>query len=407
MDMNLAIAPEEVGLSATQLSRVADWAQRLVDDGKLPGVTTAVMRRGRLVHLHCCGLADRAAGVAMAPDTVVRIYSMTKPLTSLAIMMLYEQGLFQLDDPISRFLPAFTHMRVATGGQRGKIDTVPAAREITFRDLLTHTSGLTYGFMQSTLVDGLYRDRGIDFQTADCSLAELVDRLAELPLLAQPGAEWNYSVATDVLGHLVAVLSGEPFGEFLQRRVIDRLGMADTGFHVPAEKHRRFAANYARGADGALAVIDDPATSPYRQPRTLCSGGGGLVSTAPDYMRFCQFMLNKGELDGERLVGRKTVELMTANHLRGDMAAMGMPRFSESSYAGVGFGLGFSVTLDPAQAQILGTPGEFAWGGAASTAFWVDPAEDMAVLLLTQLTPSSTYPIRRELRVLTYAAIID
>ena len=407
MDMGMTTRPEDVGLSATQLSRVADWAQRLVDDGKLAGVTTMVSRQGRLAHLHCCGLADRAAGLAMAPDTIVRIYSMTKPLTSLAIMMLYEQGLFQLDDPISRFLPAFTTMRVAAGGQRGKVDTVPAAREITFRDLLTHTSGLTYGFMQSTLVDGLYRDRGIDFQTADGTLAELVERVAALPLLAQPGAEWNYSVATDVLGHLVAVISGEPFGDYLQRRVIDRLGMVDTGFHVPADKHGRFAANYARKADGTLGLIDDPATSPYRAPRTICSGGGGLVSTAGDYMRFCRFMLNKGELDGVRLVGRKTVELMTSNHLRGDMAAMGMPRFSESSYAGVGFGLGFSVMLDPAQAQILGTPGEFAWGGAASTAFWVDPAEDMAVVLLTQLTPSSTYPIRRELRVLTYAAILD
>ena len=407
MDTNMATRPEDVGLSGSQLGRVKDWAQHLVDDGRLAGVTTMVARRGRVAQLHCCGLADRAAGTPMAPDTIVRIYSMTKPLTSLAIMMLYEQGLFQLDDPISRFLPSFTHMRVASGGQRGKIDTVPAAREITFHDLLTHTSGLTYGFMQSTLVDGLYRDRGIDFQTADCSLGELVERVAGLPLLAQPGAEWNYSIATDVLGHLVAVISGEPFGDFLRRRVIEPLGMVDTGFHVPEQKHARFAANYARNADGELALIDDPATSPYRAPRLICSGGGGLVSTAGDYMRFCQFMLNKGVLDGVRLVGRKTIELMTSNHLRGDMAAMGMPRFSESSYEGVGFGLGFSVTLDPARAQILGTPGEFAWGGAASTAFWVDPAEELAVVLLTQLMPSSTYPIRRELRVLTYAAIID
>jgi CubicO group peptidase (beta-lactamase class C family) len=332
---------------------------------------------------------------------------MTKPLTSVAIMMLYERGLFQLDDPITRFLPSFANMRVATGGQRGKIDTVPAARDITFRDLLTHTSGLTYGFMQSTLVDQKYRDEGIDFQTATCSLGELVDRAAAMPLLAQPGAEWNYSIATDVLGHLVAVISGEPFGDFLQHQVIEKLGMVDTGFHVPPDKHGRFAANYGRGADGKLVVIEDPATRPYRAPGKICSGGGGLVSTAGDYMRFCQFMLNRGELEGVRLLGRKTVELMTSNHLRGDMAAMGMPRFSESSYEGVGFGLGFSVMLDPARAQIVGTPGEFAWGGAASTAFWVDPVEDMAVVLLTQLMPSSTYPIRRELRVLTYAAIID
>ncbi len=407
MDTTIGTRPEEVGLSSRQLGLVGDWAQRLVDDGKLPGVTTMVARHGRVAYLHSVGKADLASGAAMAPETIVRIYSMTKPLTSLAIMMLYEEGRFQLDDPVSRFLPAFRHMRVAAGGQRGKIDTVPAAREITFRDLLTHTSGLTYGFMQSTLVDAQYRESGIDFQTAECTLGELVERLAALPLLAQPGAEWNYSVATDVLGHLVAVIAGEPFDAFLRRRVIEPLGMVDTDFHVPAQKHARLAANYARGADGALALIDDPATSRYLSPRAICSGGGGLVSTAGDYMRFCQFMLNRGELDGARLVGRKTVALMTANHLRGDMAAMGMPRFSESSYEGVGFGLGFSVMLDPARAQVLGTAGEFAWGGAASTAFWVDPAEDMAVVMLTQLTPSSTYPIRRELRVLTYAALVD
>jgi len=210
-----------------------------------------------------------------------------------------------------------------------------------------------------------------------------------------------------VLGYLVAVVSGQPFEQFLRGQVIEQLGMKDTDFHVPPAKLDRFAANCARSADGSLKLIDDPAESPYRFPRRLCSGGGGLVSTASDYMRFCQFMLNRGELGGVRLLGRKTMELMTTNHLQGDMADMGQPRFSESSYSGVGFGLGFSVMLDPAKAQIVGTPGEYAWGGAASTAFWVDPAEELAVILLTQLMPSSTYPIRRELRVLTYQAMID
>jgi CubicO group peptidase (beta-lactamase class C family) len=273
--------------------------------------------------------------------------------------------------------------------------------------LLTHTSGLTYGFMESTPVDAMYRDRGVDFQTSEASLGEVVELAASLPLLAQPGAQWNYSIATDVLGHLVAVISGQPFEQFLHERVIAPLGMADTGFHVPSEKLARFAANYTPGANGALQLIDDPPKSRYGAPRKLCSGGGGLVSTAADYMRFCQFMLNKGTLDGVRLLGRKTVELMTSNHLRGDMADMGMPRFSESPYTGIGFGLGFSVMLNPARAQIVGSPGEYAWGGAASTAFWCDPAEEMAVVLLTQLMPSSTYPIRRELRVLTYQAIVD
>ena len=332
---------------------------------------------------------------------------MTKPLTSTAIMMLYEEGHLQLDDPIARFLPCFRDMRVCVGGMRGKLETVPAERDITFRDLLTHTSGLTYGFMEATPVDAQYRERGVDFHAPDKSLGEVVETAADIPLIAQPGAAWNYSISTDVLGHLVAVISGKPFDQFLRERVTGPLRMVDTEFHVASDKLGRFAANYTSGADGRLMLIDDPQKSIYGAPRKICSGGGGLVSTATDYMRFCQMMLNKGELDGARLLGRKTVELMTSNHLRGDMAAMGMPRFSESSYEGIGFGLGFSVMLDPARAQILGTPGEYAWGGAATTAFWIDPIEDMAVIMLTQLMPSSTYAIRRELRVLTYQALID
>ncbi|WP_159348630.1 serine hydrolase domain-containing protein [Roseomonas harenae] len=407
MEWTLQAEPEAVGLSSRALARVDGWMDRLVEDGRLAGLSVLVSRRGMVAYARCTGLADKARGVAMAPDTILRIYSMTKPLTSVAIMMLYEEGRFQLDDPITRFLPCFRDMRVAVGGNRGRIETAPAMRDITFRDLLTHTSGLTYGFMNTTLVDAQYREQEIDFQTAETSLAEVVERAAALPLLAQPGSEWNYSIATDVLGHLVAVISGQPFEDFLRDRVIVPLGMEDTGFDVPAAKHARLAANYICGADGALQLIDDPATSRYLQPRRVCSGGGGLVSTTGDYLRFCRMMLNKGELDGVRLLGRKTVELMTTNHLRGDMAAMGQPRFSESSYEGVGFGLGFSVMLDPARAQIVGTLGEYAWGGAASTAFWIDPAEELAVILMTQLTPSSTYPIRRELRSLTYGAIID
>lgn len=407
MHGKISVNPEDVGLSSERLKRVDGWMQRLVDAGKLPGVLTMVARRGRVVWLRTAGLADLARGTPVAPDTIFRIYSMTKPLTSVAIMMLYEQGLFQLDDPITRFLPSFRNMRVFAGGSRAKWESVPAERDITFRDLLTHTSGLTYGFLDSTLVDAMYRDRGVDFQTSADSLEAMVEAAASLPLLAQPGAEWNYSIATDVLGHLVAVISGQPFERFLRERVIEPIGMIDTDFHVPPDKIGRFAANYAPGDNGSLKLIDDPRESRYGIPRRLCSGGGGLVSTAADYMRFCEFMLNKGELDGVRLLGRKTVELMTMNHLPGDMASMGQPRFSESPYTGIGFGLGFSVMLDPTRAQILGTAGEYAWGGAASTAFWVDPAEEMAVILLTQLMPSSTYPIRRELRVLTYQAITD
>ena len=409
MDTLPLVAPEQVGLSAARLDRVRKWMHGWVDSGKLAGMVACVMRKGELAFAEVAGLSDVARNKPMRPDTIFRIYSMTKPLTSTAIMMLYEEGRFQLDDPISRFIPAFANPRVMVGGSRGKIETVPAEREITFRDLLTHTSGLTYGFMESNPVDAAYRAKqgGVDFQTDTTSLKEVVERLAGLPLIAQPGKAWNYSVATDVLGYLVEVISGQPFEVFLKEKVIRPLGMIDTDFHVPAAKHDRFAANYAAGAGGKLDLIDDPAKSRYLAPRTVNSGGGGLVSTASDYLRFCKFMLNKGELDGARLLGRKTVELMTMNHLKGDMADMGMPRFSESTYTGIGFGLGFSVTIDPAKAQIVGSPGEYAWGGAASTAFWIDPAEDMAVVLLTQLMPSSTYPIRRELRVLTYQAIVD
>jgi CubicO group peptidase (beta-lactamase class C family) len=397
--------PEAVGLSSERLERIVPWMQLYVETGKLAGLSVLVSRRGRIAFRRAHGLADLARGTPMADDTIVRIYSMTKPLTSTAILMLYEEGLFQLDDPITRHLPEFRDMRVFTGGSRGKWESVPAERDITFRDLLTHTSGLTYGFMDSTLVDGMYRDGGVDFQTAETSLADVVARAAGMPLLAQPGAEWNYSIATDVLGRLVEVIAGQPFDDFLRERIIRPLGMVDTDFHVPADKLGRFASNYVRGADGRLTLIDDAVDGRYARPRSVPSGGGGLVSTAADYARFCRFILGQGELDGVRLLGRKTVELMTSNHLRGDLADMGQPRFSESSYSGIGFGLGFSVMLDPAKAQILGTPGEVAWGGAASTAFWIDPAEDLFVILLTQLMPSSALPLRRELRVLTYAAL--
>jgi CubicO group peptidase (beta-lactamase class C family) len=405
------VSPEQVGLSAARLARVRTWMHDWVDSGRLPGLTVCVLRRGHLAFAETYGRADVERNKPLRPDTIFRIYSMTKPITSTAIMMLYEEGRFQLDDPISKFIPAFANPRVYRGGSRGKFDTVPAEREITFRDLLTHTSGLTYGFIESNPVDALYRaqDGVKDFtdNMVDPDLKSAVEKLASYPLVAQPGKAWNYSVSTDVLGYLVEVISGQSFDTYLCEKLFRPLGMNDTDFHVPDDKHERFAANYQRGPDGKLKLIDDPARSRFISPRKVKSGGGGLVSTASDYLRFCRVMLNKGELDGVRLLGRKTVELMTRNHLNGDMADMGMPRFSESSYYGIGFGLGFAVMIDPAKAQILGSPGEYNWGGLASTAFWCDPSEDMAVLMLTQLAPSSTYPIRRELRVLTYQAIVD
>ena len=403
----LRSTPEELGLSAVRLARIGPWMRGWVDSGRLPGMLTLVARRGRVAHLESYGYRDVEAGLAMGEDTVVRIYSMTKPLTSVAVMMLYEEGHFQLDDPIARYLPMFAEMRVYSGGDAGHHESVAAKTSITFKHLLTHTAGLSYGFLEATPVDALYRRHGVDFQMADKPLLDMMAPLAALPLLCEPGAEWNYSVATDVLGALVEVISGLPFAQFMRERILTPLALHDTDFFVREENHTRFSANYTRHRDGGLKQIDSARDSRYLKPRALISGGGGLVSTIADYYRFCCFMRNQGELDDVRLLGRKTVAFMTRNHLRGDMADMGQPRFSESSYSGVGFGLGFSVMIDPAKAEIMGTPGEYAWGGAASTAFWIDPQEDLIVILLTQLLPSSTYPLRRQLRVLSYQALID
>jgi CubicO group peptidase (beta-lactamase class C family) len=399
-------APEDVGLCSKRMERIAGWMRQLVSSGRLAGIEVMINRRGRTAFHGCEGKRDLARDTEAAPDTIYRIYSMTKPLTAVAAMMLYEEGHFQLDDAITRYLPAFAGQRVFTGGGYGSVTTVPAVRDITFRDLLTHTSGLTYAFMHATPIDAIYRAEKLDLPGAAEPLTDLVARLAKVPLIAQPGAEWNYSISTDVLGHLVAVISGRPFEDFLRERIIGPLGMVDTDFFVPLGKVSRFAASYEKGPDGRLKLLEAPEESRFLSPPQAPSGGGGLVGTARDYMRFCQMLLEKGASGSTRLLGRKTVELMTTNHLDGDMAAMGQPRFAESNYHGIGFGLGFSVVIDLAKAQIVGSQGECAWGGMASTAFWIDPTEDLAAVMMTQLIPSSTYPIRRELRVLTYQAII-
>ena len=399
------IEPTQVGLSPSRLARIGQHFNGYVDQGKLPGYLVMVARRGQLAYLHHYGLADVERQQPIAQDTIFRIYSMTKPITSVALLQLYEQGCFQLDNPVSRFIPAFKDLDVYAGhDHNGGIYRTDADREMTMRDLFTHTAGLTYGNKADHPIEALYQERKL----SEGSLADLVEKLSTVPLLFSPGTQWNYSFATDVLGYLVEVISGQPLDQYFAEHILGPLGMVDTGFHVPTAQHQRFAANYGP-QDGKLQLIDDPMTSSYRQPPVRFSGGGGLVSTCADYFRFAQMLLNKGELDGERILGRKTVELMTSNHMpnNGDLASMGVPVFSETTYSGIGFGLGVSVMLNPAKAQILGSPGEYAWGGAASTAFWVDPVEEQIVIFLTQLMPSSTYPIRRELRVLTYGAIVD
>jgi CubicO group peptidase (beta-lactamase class C family) len=401
--------PEQLGLEQDRLAGIRPFfEQRYLATGKLAGLLTLVARKGQVAHLEAFGQRNVAAGEAMTEDTIFRIYSMTKPIVSVALMTLYEQGLFQLDDPVSRFIPAWADLRVWSDGTPEAYSTQFPEREMQIRDLLTHTSGLTYGFMGRHPIDALYRRRGVESEGAE-NLQEMIDRLSELPLMFSPGTRWSYSVATDVCGYLCEAISGQPLDELLRQRLFEPLAMVDTAFWVPEDKASRLAANYAWTRDEPLALFDDPAKSTYLTPPTFLSGGGGLVSTASDYLNFILMLANRGELNGNRVLGRKTVEYMTTNHLPGggDLASMGQKVFSEISYDGIGFGLGFSVMLDPARAGVVGTPGEHGWGGAASTMFFVDRKEEIAGLVLAQLMPSSTYPIRREFKALVYQALVD
>ena len=406
----MLVKPEEVGLSSARLQRIGENFQRYIDAGKLAGTLTLIARRRKIAYFEAQGHLEIERRRPVTPDSIFRVYSMTKPIVSVGLMMLYEQGRFQLDDPVHRFIPSWRDLKVFVSGNHPVWKTKPVERVMTIRDLLSHTSGLTYGFMERTNVDAAYRKLGIaDRARPGYTLRDMVDTLAELPLEFSPGTRWNYSVATDVAGHLIEVISGQRLDAYLREHVLQPLGMQDTSFVITDEQQSRFAANYQRQADGSLMLIDDPAKSMYREC-SFFSGGGGLVSTARDYFRFTAMMLNKGELDGIRLLGRKTVDLMTMNHLPNgvdltDLAQAGM--FTETAFGGVGFGLGFSVMLSPARAQISGTPGEHSWGGAASTAFWIDPAEELIVIFMTQLMPSSSYPLRRELRAMAYSALID
>ncbi|MEE4360658.1 MAG: serine hydrolase domain-containing protein [Pseudomonadales bacterium] len=402
------VDPGSVGLSVDRLHRIGTHLSAYVEDGRLPGWQVLVARSGGVAYFEQQGLRDVEAGRPVEDDTVFRIYSMTKPIVSVALMTLHEQGRFQLDDPIGRFIPELGELEVFSEGDADDFTTVPADRAITIRDLLTHTSGLTYGFLREHPVDALYRRARIGEMHAPLTLADMVTALGRVPLQFQPGTRWRYSIATDVLGHLIERISGERLDAFLTREIFEPLGMHDTGFQVPDDVGDRFAACY-QAAKGGFVLQDAADTSPYRHAPEFLSGGGGLVSTAADYLAFCQMLLGNGAHGSVRILGRKTFELMALNHLPtgGDLTSMGQPVFSETRYDGIGFGLGFSVLLDPARAQIAGSPGELAWGGMASTAFWIDRHEDLAVIFMTQLLPSSSYPIRRELRTLVHQAIVD
>jgi CubicO group peptidase (beta-lactamase class C family) len=414
-------SPESAGMSKPALDRIEDHLKRrYVDAGRFPGTQLLVYRRGNVVHSAVQGFADLERKSPVKDDTVFRIYSMTKPITSVAFMMLVEEGRVALDEPVHKYIPEWKNLGVFQAGTAPAFLTKPPARPMLIVDLMRHTSGLTYGFQQRSNVDAAYREAKIGAVEKAGTLDTMIADLAKIPLEFSPGEAWNYSVSTDVIGYLIGKISGMPFEQFLKQRIFDPLDMADTDFFVPADKVHRFAACYnadpggmmsfhAAEKRGGLTLQDDPATSSFLTRPSFISGGGGLCSTAADYLTFCRALLNGGELGGARLIGPKTLALMATNHLPGgrDLPEMSRSMFAEATYNGIGFGLGFSVTMDPAKTLIPGSPGEYAWGGAATTSFWIDPREELIAIFMTQVLPSSAYPVRRELRTMIYSAIID
>ncbi|WP_316397714.1 serine hydrolase domain-containing protein [Bradyrhizobium sp. 33ap4] len=414
-------SPESAGMSTTALNRLeAHLKSRYIDAGRFPGTQVLIYRRGKIVHSTVQGFADLERKAPVKDDTIFRIYSMTKPITSVAFMMLVEEGKVALDEPVAKYIPEWKNLGVFVAGTAPAFLTRPPTRPMQIVDLLRHTSGLTYGFQQRSNVDAAYREKKIGEVIKAGTLDGMIEDLAKIPLEFSPGEAWNYSVSTDVLGYLVGKISGQPFEQFLKERIFKPLGMNDTDFFVPADKAHRFAACYsadpqggfnplAAERKGTLTLQDDPTTSSFLAPPSLISGGGGLCSTAADYLTFCRTLLNGGELGGVRLLGPKTLKLMTSNHLPGgvDLPAMSRSMFAEAAYSGIGFGLGFAVTMHPSQTLIAGSPGEFNWGGAATTSFFIDPAEELITIFMTQVLPSSAYPLRRELRTMVYAAITE
>jgi CubicO group peptidase (beta-lactamase class C family) len=405
--------PESVGFSAERLEKLSRFLKsRYVDEGTLPGTLTQVFRRGQLVHSGMTGQMDIERGKAMREDAIFRIYSMSKPITAVALMMLVEEGKIGLDDDVHKFIPSWKQLGVFLGGVPGAFMTTPLKRPMKVIDLATHTSGLTYGFMSRTNVDAAYRKIGLGDMNSPGGLEGMIGEMAKLPLEFSPGEAWNYSLSIDVLGYLVQLVSGQSFAEFLRTRLFEPLGMKDTAFYVPETKRERLTACYQAQADGKLKLQDDPQKSTYAEPPKLESGGGGLVSTANDYMRFCRMLLAKGSLDGVQILSPKTVELFSLNHLPGGREMMEMTvangLFNEAGYGGIGFSIGCGVNVNVAKTRLPGTLGEFFWGGAASTAFWVDPKEDLTVVFMTQVLQSPhRISLRRDVRTLVYSAMAE
>ncbi|NYT39898.1 beta-lactamase family protein [Sphingomonas sp. R-74633] len=402
--------PESQGFDAGRLARIDPYLKtRYLDSGKLPHAQLLIARNGEIVHFSSQGAA-REGGAPVDETTIFRIASMTKPVTSLAFMMLLEEGLVGLDTPVHHILPELKNLGVFKAGGGGvPFQTLPTEEPLRMIDLLRHTSGFTYSFQNRTNVDAAYRAGKIEDWHHNLDLDGFIAALGEIPLEFSPGTEWNYSVSTDVLGAVVERVSGMKLGAFFAQRIFAPLGMADTGFTVPADKIDRLSDCWAMVQGKGRVMYDRGAESAWSREPKLVSGGGGLVSTALDYHRLCTFFLNKGELDGTRLVSRKTIDLMTVNHLPGgsDLNTMSKSLFSETTNAGTGFGLGFAITIDPAKAMIPGSAGEYYWGGMFSTSFFIDPVEQLSMVFMTQLSPSMLYPIRRELKTLIYSALND
>ncbi len=401
---------ESVGMSSERLARIDTHFQRYLDDGRLPGWQIVVARHGKVVHHSLSGMRDMAAGTPVDADTIWRIFSMTKPITAVLALQLWEEGAFELNDPVHRYIPSFKETRVWRAGSVTAPVLDPIVQTMRLWQLFAHTSGLTYGFMYAHPVDELYRRAGFEWGSPPGQDLEAVcDTLAGLPLVFQPGTEWNYSMGLDVLGRVLEVVSGQPLDELMRTRLLEPLGMHDTTWHVPEANHARVAKLYGAHPVTRTAMPLEPMGDAALRPPTFLGGGGGLQSTAYDYQRFIQMLLNGGELDGVRILSPRTVKYMASNHLpnNADLTAFGRPLFSETTFDGVGFGLGVSVTIDPVKGRVPGNAGEFAWGGAASTAFWIDPADDLTVSFFTQLLPSSVHPIRSQLKQLVYQAMLD
>ncbi len=402
--------PASLGLDLDRLERIAARLDQYVDNRLIPGYSVAVGRAGQVAYVHHSGRRDLEANLPIEPDTVFRIYSMTKPVAAVAAMILWEQGAFELTDPVSKYIPSFADCRVYVKGTAASPVTVPAIEPVRIWHLLSHTAGLTYGFIRTHPVDEMYRQRGHELGVKeDMDLATACEDWASMPLLFQPGTEWSYSVGLDVIGRVIEVVSGMTLDRFFETHIFGPLEMLDTGFGARSDQLERLAALYVpMGPDRTALRFDMVGNQAKQHNPTFLSGGGGLVSTLNDYFRFQQMLVGRGSFAGTRLLSPKTVQLMTANHLPGnaDLEAVGRPLFAETPYPGVGFGFGVSVTINPTDTKNAGSVGDFGWGGAASTWSLNDPVEDLTLTFMTQLLPSSTYPIRSQLRQALYQSIV-